>query len=77
MAASDKSGKMSKSETDTREALTLQAVNDLLKPLDERITKVLSTQVEMKTTIGKVATLKNKNEKLKQIMCKIEEIMKN
>ena len=50
-------------ETDRmeNEPLTLQAVKDLLKPLDERISKVLNTQLEMKTTIGEAATLKLEN----------------
>ena len=39
-------------------ALTLQAVKDLLKPMDERISAVLDKQIEMKTTIGEAAMLK-------------------
>ena len=58
------------------EPLTLQAVKDLLKPLDERISKVLSTQEEMNTTIGEAATLRLENEKLKQRMTEVESMNK-
>ena len=54
------------------EPLTLQAVKDLLKPLDKRIRKVLTTQVEMNTTIGEAATLRLENEKLIQRMTEVE-----
>ena len=56
------------------EVLMLQAVKDLLKPMDERISAVLNTQIEMKTTIGEAAMLKHENEKLKQKVTKMKEI---
>ena len=59
------------------EVLTLQAVKDLLKPLDERITEVLNSQAEVKATIGEAATLKSENEKLKRRVTKMEEINEN
>ena len=46
--------------------LTLEAVQHLLQPLDERLNEVLTNQKEMRDTIGEVATLKEENEKLKQ-----------
>ena len=64
----------SSSSTSSGGALTLQAVKDLLKPMDDRITAVLKTQMEMKATIGEAATLKSENEKLKQRVMKMEEI---
>ena len=64
---------MDDQEQGTGEKLMLQSIKDLLKPLDERMTKVLSTQEEMKSTIGEAATLKSENEKLKQRMSEIEE----
>ena len=54
-------------------ALTLQAIKDLLKPMDDRITKVLYTEVELKETIGVATNLKSENEKLKQKVLLMEE----
>ena len=59
------------------EALTLQAVKDLLKPMDEKISAILDTQIEMKTTTGEAAMLKRENEKLKHRVTKMEEINSN
>ena len=54
--------------------LTLQAIKDLMKPMDDRITAILKTQIEMKATIGEAATLKSENEKLKQRVTEMEEL---
>ena len=56
------------------DVLTLQAVKDLLKPMDERITEVLNSQIEVKATIGEAATLKSENKKLKCRVTKMEEL---
>ena len=48
------------------DVLTLQAVKDLLRPMDERITEVLNSQIEIKANIGQAATLKSENERLKR-----------
>ena len=59
------------------EVLTLQAVKDLLRPMDERITEVLNRQIKVKATIGEAATLKSENERLKRRVTRIEEINQN
>ena len=64
--------KMTETGKMENEPLTLQAVKDLLKPLDERISKVLTTQEEMNATIGEAATLRLENENLKQRMTEVE-----
>ena len=53
--------------------LTLEAVQNLLKPLNDRINEVLNHQKEMKNTIGGAAKLKEENEKLKQRVAMVEE----
>ena len=73
ISTNNQPAKMGDQEQDTSEKLTLQAVKDLLEPLDIRMSKVLSTQEEMKTTIGEAVTLKTENERLKQRMSEIEE----
>ena len=52
--------------------LTLEAVKDLLRPLNERLNELLSSQNEMKETIGEATTLREENEKLKQRVAKAE-----
>ena len=54
--------------------LTLEAVQWLLQPLDERINEVLNQQKEMINIIGEGSTLKEENEKLKQRVAKVEDI---
>ena len=52
--------------------LTLEAVKDLLRPLNKRLNELLSSQNEMKETIGEATTLREENEKLKQRVAKAE-----
>ena len=54
--------------------LTLEAVQCLLQPLDDRINEVLNQQKEMINTIGEASMLKEENEKLKQCIARVEDI---
>ena len=54
--------------------LTLEAVQRLLQPLDERINEELNQQKEMINIIGEASMLKEENEKLKQCVAKVEDI---
>ena len=59
--------------TAEKEELTLQAVKDLLSPMNDRINKILVEQTKMNETIGDAALLKEENEKLKQRVILMEE----
>ena len=56
-----------------KEELTLQAVKDLLSPMNDRINMILVEQTKMNETIGDAALLKEENEKLKRRVILMED----